>query len=59
LLVGIETADDATVYQLSDEQALIIHRLFSYFIVHWPYDFIRTAATAFMATCVCDGRHAM
>ena len=45
LLVGIETADDAAVYQLSDEMALIATTDFFMPIVDDPYDFGRIAAT--------------
>ncbi|HSV33903.1 MAG TPA: selenide, water dikinase SelD [Ramlibacter sp.] len=45
LLVGIETADDAAVYQLNDEQALIATTDFFMPIVDDPYDFGRIAAT--------------
>ena len=45
LLVGIETADDAAVYQLTDEQALIATTDFFMPIVDDPYDFGRIAAT--------------
>ena len=45
LLVGIETADDAAVYQLNDEQALIATTDFFMPIVDHPYDFGRIAAT--------------
>jgi selenide,water dikinase len=45
LLVGIETADDAAVYQLNDEQALIATTDFFMPIVDNPYDFGRIAAT--------------
>jgi selenide,water dikinase len=45
LLVGIETADDAAVYQLNDEQALIATTDFFMPIVDDPYDFGRSAAT--------------
>src|SRR5690606_17723691 len=41
LLVGIETADDAAVYQLNDEQALIATTDFFMPIVDDPYDFGR------------------
>ncbi|MCX7256840.1 MAG: selenide, water dikinase SelD [Polaromonas sp.] len=44
-LVGIETADDAAVYQLNDEQALIATTDFFMPIVDDPYDFGRIAAT--------------
>jgi selenide,water dikinase len=44
LLVGIETADDAAVYQLNDEQALIATTDFFMPIVDDPYDFGRIAA---------------
>ena len=45
LLVGIETADDAAVYQLNDEQALIATTDFFMPIVDDPYEFGRIAAT--------------
>ncbi len=45
LLVGIETADDAAVYQLNDEQALIATTDFFMPIVDNPFDFGRIAAT--------------
>ena len=45
LLVGIETADDAAVYQLNEEQALIATTDFFMPIVDDPYDFGRIAAT--------------
>jgi selenide, water dikinase len=44
LLVGIETADDAAVYQLNDEQALIATTDFFMPIVDDPYEFGRIAA---------------
>ncbi len=45
LLVGIETSDDAAVYQLNAEQALIATTDFFMPIVDDPYDFGRIAAT--------------
>ena len=45
LMVGIETADDAAVYWLNDEQALIATTDFFMPIVDDPYDFGRIAAT--------------
>src|SRR3954467_9351033 len=45
LLVGIETADDAAVYKLNDEQALIATTDFFMPIVDDPHDFGRIAAT--------------
>ncbi|RZJ18586.1 MAG: selenide, water dikinase SelD, partial [Haliea sp.] len=45
LLVGIETADDAAVYQLNVEQALIATTDFFMPIVDDPFDFGRIAAT--------------
>ena len=45
LLVGIETSDDAAVYQLNDEQALIATTDFFMPIVDNPFDFGRIAAT--------------
>ena len=44
LLVGIDTADDAAVYQLNDEQALIATTDFFMPIVDDPFDFGRIAA---------------
>jgi selenide,water dikinase len=45
LLVGTETADDAAVYKLNDNQALIATTDFFTPIVDDPYDFGRIAAT--------------
>ena len=45
LMVGIETADDAAVYRLNDEQALVATTDFFMPIVDDPYDFGRIAAT--------------
>ena len=45
LLVGIETADDAAVYQLNDSQALVATTDFFMPIVDDPYEFGRIAAT--------------
>jgi selenide,water dikinase len=45
LLVGIETADDAAVYKLNDQQALIATTDFFMPIVDDPFDFGRIAAT--------------
>ena len=45
LLVGTETGDDAAVYQLNDEQALIATTDFFMPIVDDPFDFGRIAAT--------------
>ncbi|WP_217350631.1 selenide, water dikinase SelD [Azonexus fungiphilus] len=45
LLVGIETSDDAAVYKLNDEQALVATTDFFMPIVDDPYDFGRIAAT--------------
>ncbi|MEJ5999804.1 selenide, water dikinase SelD [Paucibacter soli] len=45
LLVGIATSDDAAVYQLNDEQALIATTDFFMPIVDDPFDFGRIAAT--------------
>jgi len=44
LLVGIETADDAAVYQLNEQQALIATTDFFMPIVDDPFDFGRIAA---------------
>jgi selenide,water dikinase len=45
LMVGIETSDDAAVYKLNEEQALIATTDFFMPIVDDPYDFGRIAAT--------------
>jgi selenide,water dikinase len=45
LLVGIETSDDAAVYQLNDAQALVATTDFFMPIVDDPFDFGRIAAT--------------
>lgn len=45
LMVGIETADDAAVYRLNDEQALIATTDFFMPVVDDPHDFGRIAAT--------------
>ncbi len=45
LLVGIETSDDAAVYLLNDDQALVATTDFFMPIVDDPYDFGRIAAT--------------
>ena len=45
LIVGLENADDAAVYRLDDEQALVATTDFFMPIVDDPYDFGRIAAT--------------
>src|SRR3979411_2245400 len=45
LLVGTETSDDAAVYRLNDEQAVIATTDFFMPIVDDPFDFGRIAAT--------------
>lgn len=45
LLVGTETSDDAAVYKLNEEQALIATTDFFMPVVDDPYDFGRIAAT--------------
>ena len=45
LMVGIATADDAAVYKINDQQALIATTDFFMPIVDDPYDFGRIAAT--------------
>jgi selenide,water dikinase len=45
LMVGIETSDDAAVYKLNEEQALVATTDFFTPIVDDPYDFGRIAAT--------------
>jgi selenide,water dikinase len=45
LLVGIETSDDAAVYQLNDEQAIVATTDFFMPVVDDPFDFGAIAAT--------------
>lgn len=45
LLVGIESSDDAAVYRLNDEQAIVATTDFFTPVVDDPYDFGRIAAT--------------
>jgi selenide,water dikinase len=45
LLVGTETSDDAAVYRINDEQAIVATTDFFMPIVDDPYDFGRIAAT--------------
>jgi selenide,water dikinase len=45
LLVGIETADDAAVYQLNEQQAIVATTDFFMPVVDDPYDFGAIAAT--------------
>ncbi len=45
LLVGIESSDDAAVYRINDEQAIVATTDFFLPIVDDPYDFGRIAAT--------------
>ncbi len=45
LLVGIETSDDAAVYQINENQAIVATTDFFMPIVDDPYDFGRIAAT--------------
>ncbi len=45
LLVGADTADDAAVYRLNDEQAVVVTTDFFMPIVDDPFDFGRIAAT--------------
>src|ERR1700716_2609905 len=45
LLVGIESSDDAAVYRLNDEQAIVATTDFFMPIVDDPFDFGRIAAT--------------
>ena len=45
LMVGIETSDDAAVYRLNDEQAIVATTDFFMPIVDDPFDFGRIAAT--------------
>src|SRR5690348_14701229 len=45
LMVGTETSDDAAVWRLNDEQALVATTDFFMPVVDDPYDFGRIAAT--------------
>src|SRR5246500_3034385 len=45
LLVGTETSDDAAVYRLNDEQAVVATTDFFMPVVDDPFDFGRIAAT--------------
>ena len=45
LLVGTESSDDAAVYRINDEQAIVATTDFFLPIVDDPYDFGRIAAT--------------
>jgi len=45
LMVGIESSDDAAVYRLNDQQAIVATTDFFTPIVDDPYDFGRIAAT--------------
>ena len=45
LMVGLETSDDAAVYLLNDQQALIATTDFFMPVVDNPFDFGRIAAT--------------
>jgi selenide,water dikinase len=57
LMVGIETADDAAVYRLNDEQALIATTDFFMPIVDDPFDFGRIAATNAISDVYAMGGH--
>src|SRR5207237_163007 len=45
LLVGLDTSDDAAVYRLRDDLAIVVTTDFFTPIVHDPYDWGRSAAT--------------
>ncbi len=57
LLVGIETSDDAAVYRLNDEQAVVATTDFFMPIVDDPYDFGRIAATNALSDIYAMGAH--
>src|SRR5690625_4903236 len=57
LLVGTETADDAAVYQINDEQAIIATTDFFMPIVDNPYDFGQIAATNALSDMYAMGGH--
>ena len=55
LIVGTETSDDAAVYKLNEEQAIVATTDFFTPIVDDPYDFGRIAAT----NAISDGGHSI
>src|SRR5439155_11477675 len=55
LLVGIETSDDAAVYRLNDEQAVVATTDFFMPIVDNPFDFGRIAATKALSDSYAQG----
>jgi len=57
LLVGTETADDAAVYRLNDEQALVATTDFFTPVVDDPFDFGRIAATNAISDVYAMGAH--
>lgn len=57
LLVGIETSDDAAVYRLNDEQAVVATTDFFMPIVDDPYDFGRISATNALSDIYAMGAH--
>ena len=58
LLVGIETADDAAVYQLNERQAIVATTDFFMPIVDDPFDFGAIAATNALSDVYAMGAHA-
>ncbi len=57
LMVGTETSDDAAVYRLNDNQALVATTDFFTPIVDEPYDFGRIAATNALSDVYAMGGH--
>ena len=57
LLVGSETADDAAVYRLNDDLALVATTDFFMPVVDDPYDFGRIAATNALSDVYAMGAH--
>jgi selenide,water dikinase len=57
LLVGTETSDDAAVYRLNDEQAIVATTDFFMPIVDDAFDFGRIAATNALSDIYAMGAH--
>src|SRR4029450_11289915 len=59
LLVGIETSDDAAVYRISDDQAIVATTDFFMPIVDDPFDFGAIAATNAISAAYAMGERAL
>ena len=55
LIVGLETSDDAAVYKVNDDLALIQTLDFFTPVVDDPYMFGQIAAAKFFIRCICHG----